>query len=190
MVRGGEVEGSVGKVGGLSRVGASQGIGSLHQGGDGHLVTGHGARGELGGDLHGQRPGFQERGSDLAVEGLDRGRRQARAHRLPVQVVAEAQRLRALGQQFTADELADGVDPAHHLELPADVPDRGRRRSVPVQASELAAVLRRHVVRLTTLFWNGTGHHLGHEYQFNFTLPQARTAFRRMLDFLATVPGR
>ncbi len=58
------------------------------------------------------------------------------------------------------------------------------------QASELAAVLRRHVVRLTTLFWNGTGHHLGHEYQFNFTLPQARTAFRRMLDFLATVPGR
>jgi len=47
-----------------------------------------------------------------------------------------------------------------------------------------------NVVRLTTLFWNGTGDHLGHEYQFNFTLPQARTAFRRMLDFLATVPGR
>ena len=39
---------------------------------------------------------------------------------------------------------------------------------------------------LTTLFWTGTGDHLGHEYQFNFDLPQARTAFQRTLDFLAT----
>jgi acetyl esterase/lipase len=53
------------------------------------------------------------------------------------------------------------------------------------QAAELASALRRHAVRLTTLFWNGTGDHLNHEYQFNFDLPQARTAFQRTLAFLA-----
>ena len=57
------------------------------------------------------------------------------------------------------------------------------------QAAELAAVLMRHGVPLTGLFWNGTGDHLGHEYQFNFALPQARTAFRRTLRFLAAVTG-
>jgi hypothetical protein len=40
-------------------------------------------------------------------------------------------------------------------------------------------------VPLTTLFWTGTGDHLNHEYQFNFDLPQARTAFARTLAFLA-----
>jgi acetyl esterase/lipase len=53
------------------------------------------------------------------------------------------------------------------------------------QAAELAAVLRRQDVPLTTLFWTGTGDHLRHEYQFNFDLPQARTAFARTLAFLA-----
>jgi len=57
------------------------------------------------------------------------------------------------------------------------------------QAVELAATLRRHAVPVTGLFWTGSGDHLGHEYQFNFTLPQARTAFRRTLDFLAMVAG-
>jgi acetyl esterase/lipase len=57
------------------------------------------------------------------------------------------------------------------------------------QAAELDAVLRRHAVPVTGLFWTGTGDHLGHEYQFNFTLPQARIAFRRTLDFLAAVTG-
>ena len=42
---------------------------------------------------------------------------------------------------------------------------------------------------MTTLFWTGTGDHLGHEYQFNFGLPQARTAFTRTLAFLATATG-
>jgi acetyl esterase/lipase len=55
------------------------------------------------------------------------------------------------------------------------------------QAAELATALRQHAVPLTTLFWNGTGDHLNHEYQFNFDLPQARTAFQRTLAFLATV---
>jgi hypothetical protein len=36
------------------------------------------------------------------------------------------------------------------------------------------------------LFWNGTGDHLPHEYQFDFDRPQARTAFQRTLAFLAT----
>jgi acetyl esterase/lipase len=54
------------------------------------------------------------------------------------------------------------------------------------QAAELALVLRRQGVPLTTLFWAGTGDHLGHEYQFNFGLLQARTAFQHVLEFLAT----
>jgi acetyl esterase/lipase len=57
------------------------------------------------------------------------------------------------------------------------------------QAAELASVLRRHAVPLTTLFWTGTGDHLGHEYQFDFDRPQAGVAFRRTLGFLATVTG-
>lgn len=54
------------------------------------------------------------------------------------------------------------------------------------QAAELAADLKRQAVPLTTLFWNGTGDHLPHEYQFDFDRPQARTAFQRTLAFLAT----
>jgi acetyl esterase/lipase len=53
------------------------------------------------------------------------------------------------------------------------------------QAAELAAVLRRQGVPLTTLFWTGTGAGLRHEYQFKFNLPQARTALARTLAFLA-----
>jgi acetyl esterase/lipase len=53
------------------------------------------------------------------------------------------------------------------------------------QGTELAGVLRAHKVPVTTLLWHGQ--HLNHEYQFNFTLPQARTAFQRMLAFLAQV---
>ena len=54
------------------------------------------------------------------------------------------------------------------------------------QAAELASVLKRDAVPLTTLFWTGTGDRLGHEYQFDFDRPQARTAFQRVLGFLAT----
>jgi acetyl esterase/lipase len=53
------------------------------------------------------------------------------------------------------------------------------------QAAELASGLKRDAIPLTTVFWNGTGDHLGHEYQFNFNLPEARTAFQRTLSFLA-----
>ncbi|HEY0258415.1 MAG TPA: alpha/beta hydrolase [Lacisediminihabitans sp.] len=53
------------------------------------------------------------------------------------------------------------------------------------QARELASVLRKKAVPVTTLFWNGTGAGLSHEYQFDFALPQANVAFERTLDFLA-----
>jgi acetyl esterase/lipase len=53
------------------------------------------------------------------------------------------------------------------------------------QAAELGLALKQHAVPLTTLFWTGTGDHLNHEYQFNFDLPEARTAFQRTLAFLA-----
>ncbi len=53
------------------------------------------------------------------------------------------------------------------------------------QASELASSLRGRSVPVDTLFWTGTGDGLGHEYQFDFTLPQARTAFERVTAFLS-----
>jgi acetyl esterase/lipase len=53
------------------------------------------------------------------------------------------------------------------------------------QTAELASALRRQNVPLTTLLWTGTGDNLKHEYQFNFDLPQAQTAFKRTLAFLA-----
>jgi acetyl esterase/lipase len=54
------------------------------------------------------------------------------------------------------------------------------------QAMELESALKRNAVPLTTLFWTGTGDRLNHEYQFNFNLPQAQTAFQRTLAFVAT----
>jgi hypothetical protein len=42
-------------------------------------------------------------------------------------------------------------------------------------------------VPVTALLWAGTGDHLGHEYQFDFARPQARTALRHTLAFLTTV---
>jgi acetyl esterase/lipase len=53
------------------------------------------------------------------------------------------------------------------------------------QGVELAGVLRQRGVPVTTLLWHGQ--HLNHEYQFDFKLPQARTAFQRTLAFLASV---
>jgi acetyl esterase/lipase len=53
------------------------------------------------------------------------------------------------------------------------------------QAAELASVLKHNAVPLTTLFWTGSGDHLGHEYQFDLDRPQARAAFQRVLGFLA-----
>lgn len=52
------------------------------------------------------------------------------------------------------------------------------------QGIELADALRGADVPVTTLLWTGTGAHLGHEYQFNFALPQARTALADTLGFL------
>jgi acetyl esterase/lipase len=53
------------------------------------------------------------------------------------------------------------------------------------QAQELAIALKNQKVPLSTLFWTGSGARLGHEYQFNFDLPQARTAFQQTVAFVA-----
>jgi acetyl esterase/lipase len=55
------------------------------------------------------------------------------------------------------------------------------------QDVEFASVLKSHSVPLTTLLWTGTDDGLGHEYQFNFNTPEARTAFQRTLGFLTAV---
>lgn len=53
------------------------------------------------------------------------------------------------------------------------------------QAFELETVLRQYGVDVTTQYWNDTGAGLNHEYQFNFTLPEANTTFSETLAFLA-----
>ncbi|HEY0248695.1 MAG TPA: alpha/beta hydrolase [Gryllotalpicola sp.] len=54
------------------------------------------------------------------------------------------------------------------------------------QEAEFADMLTSHGVPVTSLTWDDTGDHLGHEYQFNFTTPQAETAFSDTLAFLAS----
>jgi acetyl esterase/lipase len=58
------------------------------------------------------------------------------------------------------------------------------------QASELATALRTKGVPVSTLFWNGTGDGLGHEYQFDLSKPQARTALSATTAFIRKVAGR
>lgn len=55
------------------------------------------------------------------------------------------------------------------------------------QAHELAQALDAAGVPVTTLFWDGTGARLSHEYQFDFALPQAQTAFDQTVTFLKSV---
>ena len=52
------------------------------------------------------------------------------------------------------------------------------------QAFELETALRQHGVSVTTKYWNETGAGLNHEYQFNFTLPEANETFSDTLSFL------
>jgi len=52
------------------------------------------------------------------------------------------------------------------------------------QATELADTLQSLGVPVTSLRWEGTGDKLGHEYQFDFSLPQAQTALESTLEFL------
>jgi acetyl esterase/lipase len=55
------------------------------------------------------------------------------------------------------------------------------------QAVEFANALAAADVPVTTLFWDGTGAGLGHEYQFDLTLPQARQALMQTLQFLSSI---
>lgn len=53
------------------------------------------------------------------------------------------------------------------------------------QAKELTDALADAGVPTTPLFWTGSGAGLGHEYQFDFDLPEANEAFTQTLEFLA-----
>ncbi|MCV7209874.1 alpha/beta hydrolase [Mycolicibacterium canariasense] len=52
------------------------------------------------------------------------------------------------------------------------------------QSKEFAEALAAHGVRADTLFWTGSGAGLGHEYQFDYRLPQAQAALRPTLKYL------
>lgn len=57
------------------------------------------------------------------------------------------------------------------------------------QAKELAGALADKGVSVTNLSWSGGGDGLGHEYQFNFRLSQARKAFADTVSFLRANSG-
>ena len=58
------------------------------------------------------------------------------------------------------------------------------------QETELAAALRSRAVPVTELTWNRSGSGLGHEYQFDFSTPQAGRALERTVAFLDAAAGR
>ncbi len=72
--------------------------------------------------------------------------------------------------------MADDLDPMETREWLDSLDSVGDADPFRSQAAELASVLRRHGLRLTTLFWNGTGDHLNHEYQFDFSGGQELSA--------------
>jgi acetyl esterase/lipase len=90
-------------------------------------------------------------------------------------------------RDWTADPVIGQLSTTRHVtaRYPPTFLSAGDADPFRFQATELASDLRRRAVPVTTLLWTGTGDGLTHEYQFNFDLPQARTAFRRTLDFLA-----
>lgn len=53
------------------------------------------------------------------------------------------------------------------------------------QARELAETLQSRAVPVTTLFWDETSDELGHEYQFNFLLPEAQDALDQTQAFIS-----
>jgi acetyl esterase/lipase len=54
------------------------------------------------------------------------------------------------------------------------------------QSPPFAAELRRHNVPVTTLFWEGSGKKLQHDYQFELDRPEGRKAFNETAAFLDT----
>ena len=58
------------------------------------------------------------------------------------------------------------------------------------QSIALERTLRTRGVPVTTQFWDGTGAHLGHEYQFDLTTNEAQQTYAQTLAFLAAQAGR
>lgn len=61
----------------------------------------------------------------------------------------------------------------------------GDADSLTPQSHELVATLQKQHVPVTTQFWEGSGAGLGHDYQFEFSKPQARETFQNTLQFLS-----
>ncbi len=102
-----ELERAPAQVGGGHRIGWAQCLGGLQQGGDGKLVSGLSARGELRRHLDGQRSARHQHGRRLAIEGAAHRRRQTRPHRLECEVVIEGELLVAFDKQAIVDQLLD-----------------------------------------------------------------------------------
>jgi acetyl esterase/lipase len=58
------------------------------------------------------------------------------------------------------------------------------------QSVALDRTLRTHGVPVTGQFWEGSGAHLGHEYQFDLTTSEAQQTYAQTLAFLAAQAGR
>jgi acetyl esterase/lipase len=80
--------------------------------------------------------------------------------------------------QLSTTKTATGQFPATFISV-------GDADPFQTQEAEFARTLRAKGVPVTALTWTGTNDHLGHEYQFNFTTPQAETAFQDTLSFLS-----
>lgn len=91
-------------------------------------------------------------------------------------------------RDWTSYPEIDQLSTARHItaQYPPTFVSVGDADPFHAQSKELVTALKRASVSVTTLFWDGSGAGLGHEYQFKFQHPQARTAFQRTLTFLAT----
>jgi acetyl esterase/lipase len=84
--------------------------------------------------------------------------------------------LPAIDQMSTTRQITDRY-PATYLTV-------GDSDPFQPQAYELDATLRAHGVNVRSRYWTGTGAKLGHEYQFDFRTPAARTVFTDTVAFL------
>jgi acetyl esterase/lipase len=92
---------------------------------------------------------------------------------------------------WTTNARIDELSVTRHLtaDYPATFITVGDADPFAPQAAELTDALTSAGVPVTGLFYAGSGDGLGHEYQFDFTLPQAQEAFTKTSAFLAEKTG-
>src|SRR6266849_5461488 len=93
--------------GGSPWIGRAQCLGGLQQGGDGKLVSGLSARGELRRHLDGQRSARYQQGGRLAIECAAYRHGQTRPHRLEGEVMIEGELLVAFDKEAVMNQLLD-----------------------------------------------------------------------------------